>query len=55
MHEVARILNRSDVRTRFYDPGIEPVGDTSEQFAQYIKSELVKYADVVKQSNMRVE
>jgi tripartite-type tricarboxylate transporter receptor subunit TctC len=53
--EVVRILHLSDVRERFDGLGIEPVGDTPEQFAQYIKSELVKYAKVVKQSGARAE
>ena len=50
-----RILKLPDVRERFDGLGIEPVGDTPEQFAQYIRSELAKYAKVVKQSGARVE
>ena len=53
--EVLRILKLPDVRERFDGLGIEPVGDTPEQFAQYIRSELAKYAKVVKQSGARVE
>jgi tripartite-type tricarboxylate transporter receptor subunit TctC len=53
--EVVRILKLPDVRERFDGLGIEPVGDTPEQFAQYIRSELAKYAKVVKQSGARAE
>ena len=53
--EVVRILKLPDVRERFDGLGIEPVGDTPEHFAQYIRSELAKYAKVVKQSGARVE
>jgi tripartite-type tricarboxylate transporter receptor subunit TctC len=53
--EVVRILNLPDVRERFDGLGMEPVGDTPEHFAQYIKSELAKYAEVVKRSGARVE
>ncbi|PZR60120.1 MAG: MFS transporter, partial [Stutzerimonas stutzeri] len=44
-----------DVRERFESLGMEPVGDTPDQFAQYIRSELAKYAKVVKQSGARVD
>ncbi len=53
--EVTRILKLPDVRERFDSLGMEPVGDTPEQFAAYIRSELAKYAKVVKQSGARVE
>jgi tripartite-type tricarboxylate transporter receptor subunit TctC len=53
--EVVRILKLPDVRGRFEELGIEPVGDTPEQFAQYIKGELAKYAKIAKQSGARVD
>lgn len=53
--EVVRILKLADVRERFEALGIEPVGDTPEQFAQYIKAELAKYAKIAKQSGARVD
>ncbi|MBI1990809.1 MAG: tripartite tricarboxylate transporter substrate binding protein [Betaproteobacteria bacterium] len=53
--EVTRILKLPDVRERFDSLGMEPVGDSPEQFAQYIRSELAKYAKVVRQSGARVE
>lgn len=53
--EVVRILKLPDVRERFEGLGMEPVGDTPQQFAQYIRSELAKYEKVVKQSGARAE
>lgn len=44
-----------DVRERFNGLGMEPVGDTPQQFAQYIRSELAKYERVAKQSGARAE
>jgi hypothetical protein len=35
--------------------GFEPVGGTPEEFSAYIKSELVKWAKVVKDANVRVD
>ena len=53
--EIVRIIGLPDVRQRFEDLGIEPVGDTPEQFAQYIKSELAKYAKVAQHAGARVD
>jgi tripartite-type tricarboxylate transporter receptor subunit TctC len=53
--EVVRIIGVPDVRQRFNDLGIEPVGDTPEHFAQYIRSELAKYAKVAQQSGAKAE
>ena len=53
--EVVRILKLGDVQQRFSTLGMEPVGDTPEQFAAYIKSELAKYAKVVRESGARIE
>ena len=53
--EVVRILKLPDVRERFDGLGMEPVGDTPAQFALYIRSELAKYAKVVKASGARAE
>ena len=44
-----------DVRQNLLRQGAEPVGDASEEFAAYIKSETAKWAKVVKASGARVE
>ncbi len=53
--EVVRILKLPDIRERIEGLGMEPVGDTPDQFAQYIRSEITKYAKIVKQSGARVD
>ncbi len=53
--EVVRISKLPDVRERFEGLGMELVGDTPREFAQYIRSELAKYERVVKQSGARAE
>lgn len=50
-----RILKLPDFRERLEGLGMEPVGDTSDQFAQYIRSEIVKYKKIVEQSGARVD
>ncbi len=51
-----RILALPDVKERLIAQGAEsPVGDTPEQFAQYIKSEAAKWGKVIKTLNLKIE
>ena len=43
------------MRERLASQGAEPVGDTPEQFAAYIKSEIARWAVVVKASGAKAE
>lgn len=52
---VAKIVQAADVKQRLNDDGLVPVGNSREQFAAYIKSELVKWAKVIKQSGARID
>ena len=53
--EIVKILNSTDVKDKLTALGAEPVGDTPEQFSSYVKSEVVKWADVVKKSGAKVD
>ncbi|MDB5808145.1 MAG: protein bugT-like protein [Betaproteobacteria bacterium] len=53
--EIVRILSLPDVKERLIAQGAEPVGDTPEQFAQYIKSEAAKWGKVIKTLNLKIE
>ena len=53
--EVSRSLKLSNVRDRMAGIGEDPVGSTPEEFAAYIKAEIVKWAKVVKQSGARAD
>ena len=53
--EIVRILALPDVRERLIAQGAEPVGDTPEQFAQYIKAEAAKWGKVIKTLNLKIE
>ena len=50
--ETARILARADVRKRFEDLGIEPIGNTPSEFAAVIKTEGLKWAKVIKEAGI---
>ncbi len=53
--DIQRLLGLADVRQRFAAVGLEPRGDTPEQFARYFQDEVAKWANVVKSTGMQVE
>jgi tripartite-type tricarboxylate transporter receptor subunit TctC len=53
--ETVKVLRAPALLERFATEGIDPVGDTPEHFAAYIKEEIVKWGKVVKDTGMRVE
>lgn len=53
--EMTRILQQPDVKERFAGDGADPVGNTPEEFARYIQSELVKWAKVAREAGIKPE
>jgi tripartite-type tricarboxylate transporter receptor subunit TctC len=53
--EIVKIINMPEVRDKLLALGAEPVGDTSEQFGAYVKTEVVKWSEVVKKSGAKVD
>jgi tripartite-type tricarboxylate transporter receptor subunit TctC len=53
--EVVRAINSPAVRERYAAMGAEPVGNSPEQFANFIKSEIAKWTRVVKASGAIVD
>ena len=53
--ELNAILKMDDVKRRFEDQGVEPVGGTPSQFADHIRAEIAKWAKVVKDANIQPE
>jgi len=51
--ETVKALALSDVRARFADLGLEPIGNSPEEFAQVIKEEIPKWAKVIKDSGAK--
>ena len=51
--EVRRIMQLPDVRERALSSGAEPAADTPEEFAAYIRTEIPKWAEVVKVSGAK--
>ena len=53
--EAVKALRLPDVVERLSGQGAEPVGNTPEDFSAFIRSEINKWANLVKAANMRVE
>ena len=52
---VMKVMQAADIKQRLTADGIVPVGSTREQFTAHIKSELVKWAQVIKRSGARID
>jgi tripartite-type tricarboxylate transporter receptor subunit TctC len=51
--DMVKVLARTDVKDRLAADGAEPVANTPEQFSALIKSEIVRWAPVVKASGAK--
>ena len=51
--EVGKILASADIKTRFTNEGLDPMGGSHEWFAKFIRVEIDKYARLVKASGMK--
>ncbi|HLX79784.1 MAG TPA: tripartite tricarboxylate transporter substrate binding protein [Burkholderiales bacterium] len=53
--EIAAVLKEPEVRERLGVLGIEPVGNSPEEFAAQIRADLERWGPVVKQAGIRIE
>ncbi len=53
--DVARLVATPEVQARMLADASEPVGSTPDDYAAFIKTEITKWAAVVKQANMKPE
>jgi tripartite-type tricarboxylate transporter receptor subunit TctC len=54
-HEIAAVLADPIVKERYGVLGIEPVGNTPEQFAAQIREDLARWEKVVRQAGIKLE
>lgn len=53
--EIHKALASADLKQRLANSGVEPLVSTPEHFAEFIKSEIVRYAKVIKDAGIKVE
>jgi tripartite-type tricarboxylate transporter receptor subunit TctC len=53
--EFTKALRAPDMVERYASLGVEPVESTPDQFAAYMRSELVKWGDIIKRSGAKLE
>lgn len=51
----ARAAHSSELGPRLVAEGAEPIGNTPEEFARFLRSEIAKYAEVIRISGASVE
>ena len=54
-HEVVAIINLPEVKANLLAEGAEPVGNTPEQFGEFIKAEIAKWGKVIRTAGLRAE
>ncbi|HKA43784.1 MAG TPA: tripartite tricarboxylate transporter substrate binding protein [Burkholderiales bacterium] len=53
--EIARVLHRPDLKSRFDTAGVEPVGNSPEAFAAVMKDEVTRMEKVIRSAGIREE
>jgi tripartite-type tricarboxylate transporter receptor subunit TctC len=51
--EILKVLSNADLKAKFLSIGVEPVGGTPEQFAEFIQADMAKWGKVIKDGNIR--
>jgi len=54
-HDIVAVLRSPDVEQKFVSDGAEVIANTPQEFARFIRAEIAKYADVVKQRGLKVQ
>ncbi|MEI6719484.1 MAG: tripartite tricarboxylate transporter substrate binding protein [Betaproteobacteria bacterium] len=53
--QVADILRRPDVKSRLHTAGVEPSGNTPEQFGTFLQEQMAKYAAIIRAAGIKAE
>ncbi|MBI4189471.1 MAG: tripartite tricarboxylate transporter substrate binding protein [Betaproteobacteria bacterium] len=53
--ETVRVIHLPEVKERLLKSGVEPVGNSPEEFGAYIKSDMVKWGKVIKDAGIRAD
>jgi len=53
--EINRVLADPAVRAAMVERGLEPLGGTAEKFGEHLRTEIAKYARVVREAKMKID
>jgi tripartite-type tricarboxylate transporter receptor subunit TctC len=53
--EIVKALSASDIQSRFAEQGLQPAGNTPEEFAAFIRAEQTKWLGIARAANIKVE
>ena len=53
--EISRVLQRSDAKERFFNQGVEIVGGSPQEVAEFVRSDMATTDRIVKALGIRVE
>ena len=51
--EATKIIASPEISKRFINDGLEPIGNSQAEFAQFVRDEIAKYAKVIKAANIK--
>ncbi|HEX2826690.1 MAG TPA: tripartite tricarboxylate transporter substrate binding protein [Burkholderiales bacterium] len=52
---IAAVVRRPDIHDKIVQVGIDPVGNSPEEFTQFLRDEIAKWGKVIKAANVKVE
>jgi tripartite-type tricarboxylate transporter receptor subunit TctC len=53
--EIVKVISQPDIKERLAAIGVDPVGNTPEEFARQIVSEIEKWGNVIRAANLKVQ
>jgi tripartite-type tricarboxylate transporter receptor subunit TctC len=53
--EWIKIAAMPDTREKMQNGGVDPISSTPEQFAEFLRTEIVRWAKVVKEANISID
>lgn len=53
--EVVAIINLPEIKTHLLAEGAEPVGNTPDEFGEFIKAEIIKWGKVIRAAGLRAD
>jgi tripartite-type tricarboxylate transporter receptor subunit TctC len=53
--DIVKVMQDGDLKKRFADLGVDAVSSTPEQFVSFIRADVAKYAELIKEAGIKVE